>query len=183
MIIAGYDCETTGLLNPDHRIIEACVQLWELDIKTFEHERLSSETWRCKPNRRIDPSAQAAHGITSEDLANCPEWEEVAPLICDRLERSIIGIAHNGNSFDWPFLIQELERVALPIPDFEPFDTMLEGRWATPLGKVPNLRELAFACGVQYDDALAHAAEYDVDVMMKAFFNGLKMGAFKLPTL
>jgi len=60
-------------------------------------------------------------------------------------------------------------------------DTMTEGVWATHDGKKPSLQELCFACEVEYDPALAHAAAYDVDKMMDCFFKGLEWGYFELP--
>lgn len=49
------------------------------------------------------------------------------------------------------------------------------------MGKVPNLGELCFACGVYYDREKAHAAEYDVAVMLESFFIAHKKGFIQLP--
>ena len=37
--------------------------------------------------------------------------------------------------------------------------------------------------GIAYDKAQAHAASYDVDVMMDAFHAGVEYGHFQLPEL
>jgi len=69
----------------------------------------------------------------------------------------------------------------MDIPHTEVFDTMTEGRWATPDGKLPKLQELCFALEVEYDTNKAHAAEYDVDVMMECLWKGIDCGFFTLP--
>jgi DNA polymerase-3 subunit epsilon len=61
--------------------------------------------------------------------------------------------------------------------------TMLNAPWATFNGKNPRLEELCFACGVDYDPALAHAAAFDVDVMMQCYWRGLKFGFYQEPEL
>ncbi|MDL2284885.1 3'-5' exonuclease, partial [Oxalobacter sp. OttesenSCG-928-P03] len=132
------------------------------------------------PGRPIDAKAQAVHGITFEMLTKEPEWEVVAPKLQRVISASEIIVAHNGLGFDMPFVTHELKRAGLEVPEKKVVDTCVDGRWATPLGKIPNLRELCFACNVEYDPDSAHAAEYDVDVMMKCFFHGYKKGFFRV---
>lgn len=182
MIIGGTDIETTGLLDPAHRIIEACVMRYDYDPATGVAKPLDNETWRIDPERSIEAKAQAVHGIALSDLVGKPKWSAVAPSIRDRLNSCDLVVAHNGLEFDFLFYLQEFARVGVPEPDFEPFDTMVQGRWATPYGKIPSLQELAFACGVTYDTSLSHRADYDVGVMMASFFFGLKRGVYSLST-
>jgi DNA polymerase-3 subunit epsilon len=167
IIVGGLDLETTGLeQSAGHRIIEIAILLYNLETTAF----LGKFVQRINPMRPIDPAAQAVHGITFDQLAAEPVWEVVAPRVSQILSKIQYGIAHNGLTFDFPFLAAELMRVGVTVPVFEPIDTMAEARWATPLGKNPNLRELCFACGVEYDPTKAHAAEYDVEVMMQSYF-------------
>lgn len=180
MIITGFDIETTGLdQSKGHRIIEIAASLYELETQTLKGKFVQ----RINPERSIDPGAQAVHGITFEMLTGCPTWEEVAPKLVKVFRATSLIVAHNGDGFDMPFVGGELLRVGQPVPDVSCYDTMLNGRWATPLGKVPSLKELCFACGVEYDPAKAHAADYDVDVMMESFFIGLNKGFFQIPDL
>jgi DNA polymerase III subunit epsilon len=167
IIVGGLDLETTGLeQSAGHRIIEIAILLYNLETTAF----LGKFVQRINPMRPIDPAAQAVHGITFDQLAAEPVWEVVAPRVSQILSKIQYGIAHNGFTFDFPFLAAELMRVGVTVPAFEPIDTMAEARWATPLGKNPNLRELCFACGVEYDPTKAHGAEYDVEVMMQSYF-------------
>jgi DNA polymerase-3 subunit epsilon len=180
MIITGLDLETTGLdAEKGHRIIEIAQIAYDLDTRK-EKARLIK---RIDPERTIQPDAQAVHGIDISDLKGCPTWPAVAPLVNKVLEKSDIVVAHNGDSFDFVFLGVEIMRVGLVIPPVQTLDTMLQGRWACPDGKVPSLKELCWACDVEYDDASAHAADYDVRVMMECVWFGLDRGLFVLPHL
>lgn len=177
LITAGIDLETTGLLSPDHRIIEAYIGLWKGRSLVWEYNQ------RIDPKRSIAADAQRVHKISASDLIGKPTWEEVAPTIHGVLLRADMFVWHNGDDFDGPFLAQELKRVGLELPEKPAFDTMQQGVWATPDGKKPRLGELAFACGVDYDPALGHAADYDVKIMMDSYFRGVDWGFFTPPII
>lgn len=176
-VVAGIDIETTGLLTPDHRIIEFYIGLYKGSTLIWEYNQ------RIDPKRSIAADAQRIHGISASDLIGKPTWEEVAPTIAKILARVDYNVWHNGDSFDGPFTKMELERVGLTMPDKPAVDTMVQGVWATPDGKKPRLGELAFACGIDYDPSKAHAADYDVKVMMDSYFKGLEWGFFEPPIL
>jgi DNA polymerase-3 subunit epsilon len=174
-IISGVDIETTGLdQTAGHRIIEVGALLFELESAKF----LGKYVQRINPQRPIDPAAQAVHGITFDMLAHEPTWEQVAPNVHRVLTAARFMAGHNVRGFDWPFLAGEFQRIGMSVPEIELIDTMEEGRWATPLGKLPNLGELCFACGIDYDPSKAHGAEYDIDVNMKAYFAARAQGFF-----
>lgn len=182
-IIGGLDFETTGLLTPEHRIIEACLITYRVDTSQPELNKITQEfTQRIDPLRSITPKSQEVHGITPADLKGKPTWEVVGPVLSDLCDKCDIVVAHNGLDFDFKFLIQELDRIGHDLPDFEPFDTMTEGRWATPFGEVPSLQKLCFTCGVDYNPEEAHAARYDVVKMMDCFFWGMQHGHYKIGT-
>ena len=177
VIVTGIDIETTGLSQEKgHRIIEIAAVMYDLDTR----KELLRWVQRINPQRSIDAGAQAVHGISFEDLTSCPTWAEVAPKVVKILGKSALVVAHNGDGFDMPFIGNELIRIGQPIPNIQTFDTMLRFRWATPLGKMPSLKELCFACGVEYDEHLAHAALYDVRVMMDSFFFAKNKGFVSL---
>lgn len=177
-IAAGFDTETTGLKQEEgHRIIEVAMVLRDLDTG----DKLGKFVQRINPQRPIDPAAQEVHGISYDELVGCPTWEEVAPKLGALMQRTPYIVAHNGEGFDMPFVFREFLRVGVPLPQVAVVDTMLQGRWATPDGSVPNLGALCFACGVPYDKEQAHGAEYDVEVMLDCFFRQLPRGFFTLP--
>jgi DNA polymerase-3 subunit epsilon len=179
ILIGGTDTETTGFVETEHRIIEACVKVYRFNTDTLHATLRGQKTWRWNPLRSIPAKAFAVHKISESDLAGEPTWEQTAHEYASILGKCDVVVAHNGMSFDFPFIIQELDRIKHPLPDFIPFDTMREGRWATARGESPSLKKLCFACDVEYDTSIAHAADYDVDVMMQCFFFGVQQGWFK----
>ena len=172
MKLIGLDTETTGLNAQDHRIIEIALMRYDSETQLLE----DSLVLRIHPQRSIDPKAQAVHGISINDLKDCPTFKEVARDITRFIKTGDLLIAHNLG-FDVEFLVEELLRAEVDVPQIDGFDT-LDARWATPLGKKPSLKELCFALDVPYDVSLAHAATYDVDVMMQCFFKAVERGFF-----
>jgi DNA polymerase-3 subunit epsilon len=104
------DTETTGLEpTRGHRIIEiGCVELLNRRHtgRTFHHY--------LDPGRDIEDAAQAVHGITREQLAGKPKFEEIAGELAEFLDGGEI-IAHNA-SFDIAFLELEFARLSAATP-------------------------------------------------------------------
>lgn len=69
------DTETTGL-TPNHEIIA----LTALKINT--KGEMSILDFKCCPRQSIPPDATAVHGITNEDVKNCPPFWQFVPLLC-----------------------------------------------------------------------------------------------------
>ena len=171
MKIVGLDIETTGLLESDQRIIEIYAGRWDLTTGLLEAEL----NLRIDPERAIQAEAYKVHGISGMDLIGKPNWKACAPTIHAFLTDCDLLVGHNGDGFDLPFINMELVRVGLPKLVTPSIDTM-SFRWATPSGKPPSLAEVCLACEINYDPAKAHAAEYDVTVMMQTFFNAYRWG-------
>ena len=179
MLICGLDIETTGLLRgnneKDHRIIEICMIVYD----SVTREKKLTYTRRINPHRSIDAKAYEVHKINLADLIKCDDFSHVADSIIKILSRCDLAFAHNGEGFDFPFIVHELIRVGKTVPNFNVFDTMLKGRWATADGKVPSLRELSYSLDIEYDTEKAHGAEYDVSQMADCLFKGIDLGFYK----
>lgn len=175
-ISANLDTETTGLCEPEHRIIEVYIDL----IHVESRKKLFSFNKRINPKRSIVAEAQRVHGISYNDVMNEPDWETIGPKVHQVISKSDMIVAHNA-AFDVEFLNMEFKRIGLAPLTQHVFCTMENGVWAAPTGKKPSLQELCFACEIPYDPALAHAADYDVDRMNECFFRGLDWGFYKLP--
>ena len=174
MNVCGLDLETTGLdYSEGDKIIEICMRVYDYDTKALK----LNYNKRIQPNCRIKPKAQAVHGITAEDLVGCPTFDKVAAQVVTILNKCDVVVAHNGQSFDLPFLVWDF---VFKMPEIKVVDTMQESRWATFNGKFPKLQELCEAMDVEYDVSKAHAAEYDVDVMMNCFFKGVTLGQYEI---
>lgn len=175
-LIAGIDGETTGLEFGDHRFVEVYVGLWLPDGR-----KIWEQNWRINPERSISAEAQRVHGISAADVAAAPTWDAVGPSVHKAMSKADGFVLHNAG-FDLPFLEYEFKRLGLPMPTRTTIDTMVDGVWATPDGKKPTLQELCFACGLPYDPTKAHAADYDVGVMMDCYFKASKWGKFNVFT-
>lgn len=176
------DIETTGLKQEDgHRIIEIALSVWAVDTATGDRRRLSKPyIQRIKPDRAIDPGAEAVHKISLAMLRGSPDWKTVAPVVSKIIQKTDLFVAHNAQ-FDAPFLALELVRAGLPMPTFDVYCTMDNGRKATAMGKVPNLGELAYACGIDYDSEEAHSALYDTEILEKCYWYGVDQNLFSNP--
>jgi DNA polymerase-3 subunit epsilon len=176
IFFTGFDLESTGLhWEKGDRIIEMNLQVWRWE------DRKRVINWTSKisnDGQPINRKAQEVHGIAAVDLIGAPKFADVAEKIDTILSRSSAIVAHNGAGFDGPFLAHEMGKVGRKLPDIFLFDTMIEGMFASYDTKPPSLQELCWAMDVEYDPAKAHAAEYDVEVMMQSFFNAVDLGYF-----
>jgi DNA polymerase-3 subunit epsilon len=100
---AVIDFETTGLDPSTDRVLEMGVVL-------FEHgELVSRKNWLINPTIPVPEEARKVHGISDEDLANAPRFEEIAAEMVGLLEGRI-PVAYNAG-FDQRFLRAEFERI------------------------------------------------------------------------
>jgi DNA polymerase-3 subunit epsilon len=104
--IIVFDVETTGTDRRRDQVIELCVQF---GLEAQPERR----TWRIKPEVPINPGAQAVHGISMEDLADCPPFSAVAETF-----RAIIGEAQvlvgYNLAFDIEMVQAEFDRMGAP---------------------------------------------------------------------
>jgi DNA polymerase III subunit epsilon len=101
--IIVFDVETTGTDKRRDQVIEFCAQLG-LD------ERAESRVLRLRPSVSISPGAQAVHGITMEDLADCPPFAACADEIRRLVESADVLVGYNLG-FDIEMLQAEYERL------------------------------------------------------------------------
>lgn len=112
--IVFLDLETTGLDVARDHIVELCY------IKLFPNGHKESEVIRLKPTDslgnqiHIPENTTAIHGITDEDVKDCPTFKDIA----DNLSKVISGCdfaGFNSNYFDIPLLVEEFLRVGINI--------------------------------------------------------------------
>ena len=106
-----FDIESTGLNIASDSIIELCF------VKIMPDGEQRVKTWRVKPwdyvnncQRSINPSAQAVHGISAEDLADKPTFYAIAEEVAQWLSGCDLA-GYNSAKFDLPMLAEEIERV------------------------------------------------------------------------
>ena len=107
MNILIFDVETTGTNAERDQIIELCIQQGLEDGS-------NSQTWRFKPSVKIHPEAQKVHGISMDDLIDCPPFAENTAEIRSLVESADILVGYNI-SFDLSFLQAEFSRIKQPL--------------------------------------------------------------------
>jgi DNA polymerase-3 subunit epsilon len=162
--ILFFDIESTGLNIASDAIIE----LSFVKVLPGSEERI--KTWRVKPwdyarncQKKITPSAQAIHGISDDDLKDCPRFSDIADEVVAWLEDSDLA-GFNSTKFDLPMLAEELERVRrymgkdIPVNLHE--KKMVDVQNIYHVMEPRNLKAAyRFYCGQELENA--HAAEAD----------------------
>ena len=107
--LAFIDLETTGIKIATDRIVEICILRANIDGTT------KIKTLRINPEMKIPPEVIAIHGITNEDVKDCPAFREVGYELMDFLHGCDMA-GFNSNHFDIPLLVEEFLRAEI---DFE----------------------------------------------------------------
>lgn len=104
--ILFFDIESTGLNVATDRIVEICA------VKVMPNGDEEIKTRRINPTIPISPEAQAIHGISNEDVKDCPTFKEVAKSLSQwMLGCDIAGF--NSIKFDVPLLAEEFLRAGI----------------------------------------------------------------------
>lgn len=104
--IIFFDLETTGVNITHDRIVEVSF------IKVMPSGEEITKTRRINPEMHIPEESTAVHGITDEDVAQCPTFRQVAKDLASYFTGCDIA-GFNSNKFDIPMLDQELRRAGV----------------------------------------------------------------------
>lgn len=173
MRLLGFDTETTGLDTGKDRIIEVGAALWDTDLKKplitlnyFLYE---------KDFPPIDPGASRVNGITQEMMT---EFGAPPSFVFEELERLCRKhdvnyiVAHNGENFDKPIMIAELNRnpeCSFPLLRSLPW---IDTRTDIPYEVEPSSRRLNhLAADLGFINPFAHRALFDVLTMLRVLSN------------
>lgn len=110
-----FDIESTGLNIASDSIVELSF------VKILPEEGGANETviktWRLCPwdyvnncQKKMDPGAQKVHGISDDDVKDCPKFQDVVVEIGTFMADSDLA-GFNSAKFDLPMLAEEFERV------------------------------------------------------------------------
>lgn len=149
--LAVIDLETTGTNVATDRIIEIAI------IKVFPDKSTQSKVKRIHPGMPIPAASTAIHGISDEDVKDCPNFKQCANELRQYLDNCDLA-GYNSNRFDIPLLVEEFLRAGLE------FD--VKDRKFIDVQKIFHLMEkrtLAAAYKFYCDKNLenAHSAEAD----------------------
>ncbi|MEU8567780.1 3'-5' exonuclease [Streptomyces pathocidini] len=82
------DVEGNGTTPPD------LVEVAALPIRNGHPDKSTAGAWLTRPNRPVTPFATKVHGLSNQDLADQPEWEEIADQVHDFLGTGWICAHH-----------------------------------------------------------------------------------------
>jgi DNA polymerase-3 subunit epsilon len=164
-----FDLETTGIDIVKDRIVEISY------VKVYPNGKEEGKTYRINPGMPIPRESTAIHGITDEDVKDCPTFKEIARTLASRIEGCDLA-GYNSNRFDIPLLAEEFLRADVNIDlnrrkfvDVQTIFHKMEQRTLSAAYK--------FYCGKDLADA--HAAEADT----KATYEVLKAQLDRYPEL
>ena len=103
-----FDLETTGINIVKDRIVEISF------VKVYPNGKEESNTRRINPEMPIPPESTAIHGITDEDVKDCPTFKEIAKSLAAQIEGCDLA-GYNSNRFDIPLLAEEFLRAGVDI--------------------------------------------------------------------
>ena len=109
--ILFFDIESTGLNVATDRIVEISA------VKVHPNGDTEIKTRRINPTIPISPEAQAVHGISNEDVKDCPTFKQIAKSLAQWMTGCDIA-GYNSTKFDIPLLAEEFLRAEINDFDF-----------------------------------------------------------------
>jgi DNA polymerase-3 subunit epsilon len=106
-----FDIESTGLNVATDRIVEISIVKVSPGAPGQPND-VEIKTRRINPTIPITPGAQAVHGISDEDVKDCPTFKQVAKSLAQLMEGCDIA-GYNSLKFDIPMLAEEFLRAGI----------------------------------------------------------------------
>ena len=164
-----FDLETTGLSTRYDHIIEFGAVLM---YRGFVKEK---KDFFIKPPVSLSDAIKNLTNISENDLKDARTFKECKDDILDFIKGRVL-VAHNA-SFDFGFLNAELERIGEKKLDNPVIDTLDLARSIFKSRRAFRLGNIARAYNVNYDEEVAHRADYDANVLANVFNLMLKDAA------
>jgi len=159
-----FDLETTGLDTSSDRIVELGL------VRIRPDGGRESRSWLVNPGRPIPRDAIAVHGISDEDVAAAPCWEDIASEVFDCFAGCDVS-GFNVERFDLPMLVREFDRARI---DFPPADMRVIDSFTLFLRREPRNLAAAVAlyCGREHGGA--HRAVADAEAAAEVLLGQLE---------
>ncbi|MBR2809369.1 MAG: PolC-type DNA polymerase III, partial [Erysipelotrichaceae bacterium] len=164
-----YDLETTGLSKNYDSIIEFGA------VVVAGGEIIDRRQFFIKPPIEIPVNIQNLTNIRQSDVENAKTFAEMADEICDLFKGRIL-VAHNA-SFDFGFINEELRRINRPLLDDTVIDTLDFAKALFKHRRSYRLGNMARLYKIEFNEDVAHRADYDAEVLQKVFNKLLKDAA------
>ena len=162
-----FDLETTGINIVKDRIVEISF------VKVHPNGKEESKTRRINPEMPIPPESTAIHGITDEDVKDCPTFKEIAKSLAAQIEGCDLA-GYNSNRFDIPLLAEEFLRAGVDID-------LNKRKFVQTIFHKMEQRTLAAAYKFYCDKSLENAHTAEADTM--ATYEVLKAQLDRYPEL
>ncbi|MDO5522587.1 MAG: 3'-5' exonuclease [Bacteroidia bacterium] len=146
-----FDLETTGINITKDRIVEISL------LKVHPNGKEEVKSRRINPEMPIPPQATAIHGITDDDVKDCPTFRQVAKSLADMLEGCDLA-GFNSSRFDVPMLSEEFLRAGV---DFDMSKRKFVDVQIIFHKKEPRTLEAAYKFYCEKELQNAHSAEAD----------------------
>lgn len=155
--IIFFDLETTGTDHAKDRIIELAL------VKIMPDGRREKYVKRVNPGIPIPAATTAIHGISDEDVKNCPSFRQIAHHLFDWMKGCDLG-GYNSSKFDLPLLAEEFLRCDINVDfterhmiDVQQIFFKMEARTLAAA--------VQFYCKKELTNA--HSAEADIDATIE----------------
>jgi DNA polymerase III subunit epsilon len=165
MLLLGIDIETSGTDPKVDRIIEIGCVLYDWDTK-MPMQMLSEliDPAMETPEWQLPQEITEITGITLSALDKYGRYEkDVLAQVNDMAQFADYAVAHFGNDFDRPFLVEAYQRTSMPMFGQGFLDTSIDVKYPDRI-KTRNLRHLAAEHG--FLNPFSHRAVFDVLTML-----------------
>jgi len=157
--VVFFDLETTGINTTSDRIVEISL------LKVLPNGTEISKTYKVNPQMDIPAESTAIHGISNEDVKDCPTFKMLAKELVSMIEDSDIG-GYNSNKFDIPLLAEEFIRAGT---DFDLKNRRFIDVMVIFMKKEPRNLEAAYKFYCNKDLKDAHSALADTKATYEVF--------------
>lgn len=154
-----FDLETTGINISKDKIVEISL------LKVYPNGKEEVKTRRINPEMPIPAASTAIHGISDEDVKDCPTFKQVAKSLVEILEGCDLA-GFNSSRFDVPMLSEEFLRAGV---DFDMSKRKFIDVQIIFHRKEPRTLEAAYKYYCDKDLENAHSAEADTRATYEVF--------------
>ena len=155
--IVFFDLETTGTDHARDRIVELAF------VKVMPDSTRDKYVKRINPGMPIPPESTKIHGISDDDVKDCPTFKQIAHHLYDWIKGCDMG-GYNSSKFDLPVLAEEFLRAGVNVDfterhmvDVQQIFFKMEARTLAAA--------VAFYCNKEMTNA--HSAEADIEATIE----------------
>ncbi len=157
----SFDLETTGLSSRLEDIIEIGA------VKMKNGMQLDTFQTFVKPRKELSAFTTNLTNITNDMVKNAPKLEEALAQFLE-FSKDCILVAHNA-IFDVSFIKEAISKLGFPKLTNPIIDTLPLSRYLYSDHRSHTLGSVARRFNIEYDEEVAHRADYDAQVLANVF--------------